>query len=983
MSPEEATAAAAAEAMASGEAQAEPEASESFTPAIRKDLKSQSKSTTPEEPPQGLIADLGGTNLSDIHHAVPLPTHRPSAVQPLRSNNSYAAPTDTAQTMTEVADGVAMSAPAQGELLVAFAAPLADDITGARGSLVADGTRFADGITSARGSLVADAARPEAGITSARGSLVADAPRLGDGITSARGNLVADAVRLEAGITSVPGSLVADAARLGDGIPSARGSLVADAARLGDGISGGRGSMLADGARLGDGITSPHGSLVADVGDGITSARGSLVADAARLAETSTSARVSLVGSVPADGVCDVGHLASLPAQCGVRPHGSIVGADLSVAELCAENKRLREEVERQRQHIESLSSSHVAVPSLSPPPPATRETPSTPATVQRLRVSIIRATGLKHLNLVGDSPWCACEVQRAGKNAKPSKCQTKSVPKTLDPVWNEVHDLDWFVGESLEFTIYDKGVIGSKVEGRVVVHSQQFYPYGFEGELPIGGLDHAMLSISVAPIAEPVLSGATATVANGATGGARGSDLMTVSAARGGSVVGGPRHSMGNESELAAESSFLEHRLRAESKSAAAAAALPASIPATSVRAEVIEAPAVEVQQMSTVPILQPHGRHFAMTSESPRKRRETTEEVVNAAASKLAMAVAAAEARSTPSVDSGAGKPVGFASHVHGESIASVTGMGVTPGMTPVPVRFLTGGGAHTPREGSPISVTHAHSGIHSVPAPNRVRQSPASHHLRPLPPGHGGYPNPFLVHPQAIDTNSQPQPGMMTPRHIADRSISPSWLTSARWAQAHEHHTSMAPIDLQSAPGVVAGHVAQAIQSPRRFQAAAPMLSPRGAVPGVHSSAGSMTGAVNVSTSAASVAWAHPHGAAAHNVGAVPRVKPPGSMTPSYVAAPPQHHASYGGTAAGRQAAMTPQRPASYLPVPAVAGVHTGEAYSAGVVDLTTSPGLISVHPPGSRVIAKAPSPSPEQRAGSAGPPFSPAWFVGRER
>eukprot|EP00927_Polykrikos_kofoidii_P071204 TRINITY_DN67504_c0_g1_i1.p1 TRINITY_DN67504_c0_g1~~TRINITY_DN67504_c0_g1_i1.p1 ORF type:complete len:1092 (+),score=212.91 TRINITY_DN67504_c0_g1_i1:122-3397(+) len=126
------------------------------------------------------------------------------------------------------------------------------------------------------------------------------------------------------------------------------------------------------------------------------------------------------------------------------------------------------------------------------------------------LQVSIVRAHGLKHLNYVGDAPWCRCEVKRAAGHChisdysmnKRTKFETAALPKTLDPEWNETHEIEpWFVGDSLEFTIFDKGVFGSRTEGRVVVPSHRFHPHAFEGELPIDGLDHATLYVRIIPV--------------------------------------------------------------------------------------------------------------------------------------------------------------------------------------------------------------------------------------------------------------------------------------------------------------------------------------------------------------------------------------------------------------------------------------------------------------------------------------------------
>jgi hypothetical protein len=125
----------------------------------------------------------------------------------------------------------------------------------------------------------------------------------------------------------------------------------------------------------------------------------------------------------------------------------------------------------------------------------------------QRLQVTIIKATGLKHLNLLGDAPWCLCKVLRGDTLAQPSCCKTAAVKGTLEPVWDETHEILWKVGEAIEFTVYDKGLIGSKTEGKVVVPSDKFFPDGFEGSLSISGLPHALLYVRLKSLTDDVWS--------------------------------------------------------------------------------------------------------------------------------------------------------------------------------------------------------------------------------------------------------------------------------------------------------------------------------------------------------------------------------------------------------------------------------------------------------------------------------------------
>ena len=66
--------------------------------------------------------------------------------------------------------------------------------------------------------------------------------------------------------------------------------------------------------------------------------------------------------------------------------------------------------------------------------------------------------------------------------------CRTEAVTGSLDPEWNETHELSWCEGEALEFTVYDQGPTGSKTEGAATVPSDGFYPQGFSGELQLYG---------------------------------------------------------------------------------------------------------------------------------------------------------------------------------------------------------------------------------------------------------------------------------------------------------------------------------------------------------------------------------------------------------------------------------------------------------------------------------------------------------------
>merc|ERR1719362_1791764 len=122
----------------------------------------------------------------------------------------------------------------------------------------------------------------------------------------------------------------------------------------------------------------------------------------------------------------------------------------------------------------------------------------------QTLFVEVVRAMGLRHLNhFTGDHPYVQCEVKHLNRHAKTTRATTKpvTVGDTLNPFWGERLELrPWQAGEDLEFTVYDKGLIGSKTEGKALLPSHMFYPNGFNGNLEISGLPGALLQIAIQP---------------------------------------------------------------------------------------------------------------------------------------------------------------------------------------------------------------------------------------------------------------------------------------------------------------------------------------------------------------------------------------------------------------------------------------------------------------------------------------------------
>lgn len=113
----------------------------------------------------------------------------------------------------------------------------------------------------------------------------------------------------------------------------------------------------------------------------------------------------------------------------------------------------------------------------------------------KKLRISIMHAEGLKHLNLSGDSIFCICEV--AGKSWHTSK-----VKHSLEPMWNETTEMEWRSdAKAVEIKILDEGMLADRTEGVVKVPKEAFSARVFEGELPIEGCPGGVLGVRIEPI--------------------------------------------------------------------------------------------------------------------------------------------------------------------------------------------------------------------------------------------------------------------------------------------------------------------------------------------------------------------------------------------------------------------------------------------------------------------------------------------------
>merc|ERR1719367_1953122 len=137
---------------------------------------------------------------------------------------------------------------------------------------------------------------------------------------------------------------------------------------------------------------------------------------------------------------------------------------------------------------------------------------PMTMPACQALVVNVLQAEGLQHMNhFTGDHPYCVREVKHMDPNAPATRAETRPVTEgdTLNPVWNETLELEaWQPGEALAFTVYDKGLIGSKTEGKAILPSEFFYPNGFRGMISVIDLPDARLRVEVPPLAGFMMQG-------------------------------------------------------------------------------------------------------------------------------------------------------------------------------------------------------------------------------------------------------------------------------------------------------------------------------------------------------------------------------------------------------------------------------------------------------------------------------------------
>jgi len=122
-------------------------------------------------------------------------------------------------------------------------------------------------------------------------------------------------------------------------------------------------------------------------------------------------------------------------------------------------------------------------------------------ASMAKLKVTVFGAAGLYNSDgfLAGKSdPYVICQVP---ENKTAQKFKTKVLKNTLDPKWNHLGVINSFVnGHTLEFLVYDSDTPPKpdQLLGKVVLTSEEFFPYGLEGSLILGESKAQGASLSV-----------------------------------------------------------------------------------------------------------------------------------------------------------------------------------------------------------------------------------------------------------------------------------------------------------------------------------------------------------------------------------------------------------------------------------------------------------------------------------------------------
>jgi len=121
-----------------------------------------------------------------------------------------------------------------------------------------------------------------------------------------------------------------------------------------------------------------------------------------------------------------------------------------------------------------------------------------------KLAVSILQAHGLKHMShFTGDDVYAVCEVKHLRPHGESLKITTNSVTDTAkNPFWGETQEIEpVHEGDSLEFAVYDKGLVGAQTEGKGVLPAEMVYPNGYRGWIQLSGSEQSMIHVIVRPL--------------------------------------------------------------------------------------------------------------------------------------------------------------------------------------------------------------------------------------------------------------------------------------------------------------------------------------------------------------------------------------------------------------------------------------------------------------------------------------------------
>merc|ERR1712156_1337695 len=82
-------------------------------------------------------------------------------------------------------------------------------------------------------------------------------------------------------------------------------------------------------------------------------------------------------------------------------------------------------------------------------------------------------------------------------------KITTKSVTENAEnPFWGETQEIEpFYEGDSLEFSVYDKGLVGAKTKGKALLPAEMVYPNGYSGWIQLSGSEQSLIHVIVRPI--------------------------------------------------------------------------------------------------------------------------------------------------------------------------------------------------------------------------------------------------------------------------------------------------------------------------------------------------------------------------------------------------------------------------------------------------------------------------------------------------